>query len=138
VPLIASRHPFEEIRMNAFHPLGSLTLSTVLVATAAIAVIAMTTPAEAAPAPGAASTPSALQLRQLAADVQGQYTLADGRTLRVWREGRALLAQLGDAPAVTLQPRAPDRLVTADGRMELAFRQGPDGRAWAVSLVQSR
>ncbi len=125
--------------MIAFRALGSFTLSTALVATAAAVVIVVTTPAHAASAPLAVhAAPSALQLRQLAADVQGSYTLADGRTLRVWREASAMRAQIDDDAVLMLAADGPARLRTADGRTTLSFRTAPDGRAYAVSVALSR
>lgn len=125
--------------MQAFRSLGSFTLSTALVAAAAGVVIVGTTPAQATSvAMPLHAAPSALQLRQLAADVQGSYTLADGRILRVWREAGALRAQFGDDAVLALSVVGPTRLRTADGGTTLSFRTAPDGRAYAVSVTQSR
>ncbi len=117
---------------------GSFTLSTALVATMAVVVIAFTGPAEAAPAPVTIhAAPSTAQLRQLAADVQGSYTLADGRSLDVWREAGAMHAQIDGERAVRLQPAGAGRLRTADGRLTFEFIAGPDGRALGVNVAVS-
>lgn len=128
--------------MNIHRPLASFTVSTALVAAAAAVVIAGTAPANAkpaTPAAGAAERASAGQLlRQLDADLSGVYTLADGRSLRVWRAGVEMRAQLDDGPVWPLGADGPDRLRTADGRTTLQFRTAPHGRAYAVSLGSPR
>lgn len=125
--------------MKPIRTLSSFTLSTVLVGTLALVVIASTSPAHAAPAPVTIhAQPSTAQLRQLAADVQGSYTMADGRTLQVWREAGSMRAQWGDDPVLVLHKAGPGVLRSADGRLSFEFVAAPDGRAWAVNLRQAR
>ncbi len=124
--------------MNTRRLPGSFTLSTALVATMAVVVIAFTGPVQAASAPVTIhAAPSTAQLRQLAADVQGRYTLADGRTLDVWREAGAVHAQIDGERTMRLQPAGAGRLRTADGGMTFEFIAGPDGRALSVNVAVS-
>jgi hypothetical protein len=119
---------------------SSLCLASLLVAMSAFSVIAATQPAQAAPMPllqaqGAAPTPSVRHLRQLVADVQGSYTLADGRSLVVSRSGSGFLAEIAGAAPVRLAAAGPRRLRSEDGQLTLEFHGSAGEPALRVSLI---
>lgn len=60
------------------------------------------------------------------AAMTGAFALADGRRLQVSRPGLHLMATLGRRWGVALEPVAPDRFASRDGRLVVAFDAGYD------------
>ena len=56
----------------------------------------------------------------------GDFALADGRALRVSRPGLHLMAAVGKRWGVALEPVAPNRFASRDGRLVVAFDAGYD------------
>lgn len=56
----------------------------------------------------------------------GDFALADGRRLQVSRPGLHLIAAVGKRWGVALEPVAPNRFASRDGRLVVAFDAGYD------------
>jgi hypothetical protein len=66
--------------------------------------------------------PDAATLRAMT----GDFALSDGRTLRVLRPSLHLMAAVGKRWAVTVEPVAPNRFASRDGRLVVEYDAGLD------------
>lgn len=73
-----------------------------------------------------AGAPAALPDAATMAAMTGDFALSDGRALRVSRPGLHLMATVGKRWGVAMEPVAPNRFASRDGRLVLEFDAGYD------------
>ncbi len=76
--------------------------------------------------------------RAFAADVQGQYRLADGRLLVLSREGAHMLAEVDGMVATPLSATGELSLRSSDGKLTLEFQASDNGLVHAVKMSVAR
>lgn len=69
------------------------------------------------------------------AELRGEYLLADGRRLNVEGPRTRPVVALDDRAPVALLPLGADRFVSADGSLQLAFQQRPNGLVDSVAVT---
>jgi hypothetical protein len=68
------------------------------------------------------------------AELRGEYRLQGGGSLVVGGARHRPVVELNDHAPLALLPVAPDRLVSADGRLQLAFRTHANGEVSGLTL----
>jgi hypothetical protein len=68
------------------------------------------------------------------AELRGEYRLQGGGSLVVGGARHRPVVELNDRAPLALLPVAPDRLVSADGRLQLAFRTHANGEVSGLTL----
>lgn len=119
-------------------------LASLLTATLAFATVttahaqqAATTPQQTialSPVEGAIHSPFKMAYDQ-AREYQGQYMLANGKTLSVSRWGQRLFADVAGAKDVELVAIAPATFVTPDGTARVTFQQAANGEVLGLQLT---
>jgi hypothetical protein len=67
---------------------------------------------------------------------RGRYELSDGRVMDLGGSARRPMVVIGAGPALALAAARDNRLVSADGRIELRFAVQPNGVVTAVRVTQ--
>lgn len=72
-----------------------------------------------------------------ASALKGEFKMSDGRVLYLNRKGSKLMAEIAGVPAAELKAAGATRLVSDDGRMDLAYKAAANGNVSAVTLKLS-
>jgi hypothetical protein len=84
----------------------------------------------------AAVAPALAMTRAEFDDARGRYDLRDGRVMNLGGTARRPLVVIGAGPALALAAARDNRLVAADGRVELRFAVQPNGVVTGVRVTE--
>jgi hypothetical protein len=88
-----------------------------------------------------AAAPERVEIRGFAApaaELQGEYALADGRLMAVRQRGTRLLAQIDGETAVALSQGSGQSWTSVDGRLTVDFHAAANGSVRGITLKRAR
>jgi hypothetical protein len=69
-----------------------------------------------------------------ASELRGQFQMSNGKLLSLMTKGRKLIAEMDGMPTSELKSTGDQRLVSADGKVDLSYKAMPNGIVTSVTL----
>ena len=69
-----------------------------------------------------------------ASELRGEFQMSNGKVLSVLRKGRKLVAEMDGMPSSEMRAAGDQRLISADGKVDLVYKAAANGNVTGVTL----